>query len=121
MHRCGPAPDTLSAIYCRTASWASWSDGQAYSVTTLALITQSTLTPPFPCTENGSTCQNFAFSNSAGQTNALLYGFSVGGGLDWALTQNIFLRGEFEFVQFAPISNISVAIISGRAGAGFKF
>jgi outer membrane immunogenic protein len=93
----------------------------SYSVTTLALITQSTLTPPFPCTENGSTCQNFAFSNSAGQTNALLYGFSVGGGLDWALTQNIFLRGEFEFVQFAPISNISVAIISGRAGAGFKF
>ena len=52
---------------------------------------------------------------------ALLYGFSVGGGLDWALTPNIFLRGEFEYVQFAPIANIVASIISTRVGAGFKF
>jgi outer membrane immunogenic protein len=64
---------------------------------------------------------NFDVSNAAGQSNALMYGFSAGGGLDWALTQNIFVRGEFEFVQFAPITNISVAIISGRVGAGYKF
>jgi site-specific DNA recombinase len=43
------------------------------------------------------------------------------GGLDWALTQNIFVRGEFDFVQFAPISNISLALIGGRVGAGYKF
>jgi opacity protein-like surface antigen len=97
--------------------------GQAsYSVTTLANVAQSTMsTPVFPCIDNGSTCQNFAFSNSAGQSNALLYGFSVGGGLDWALTQNIFVRGEFELVEFAPISSILVYIVSARAGAGFKF
>ena len=47
--------------------------------------------------------------------------FPVGGGLDWAITQNIFLRGEFEFVQFAPIANIVASIVSGRIGAGFKF
>jgi hypothetical protein len=41
--------------------------------------------------------------------------------LDWALTPNIFARGEFEFVQFAPISNIAVSVASGRVGAGFKF
>jgi len=97
--------------------------GQAsYSVTTLANVAQSTMsTPVFPCIDNGSTCQNFAYSNSAGQSNALLYGFSVGGGLDWALTQNIFVRGEFELVEFAPISSILVYIVSARAGAGFKF
>ncbi len=93
----------------------------SYSVTALANVTQSTLTPPFPCTPNGSTCQNFIFSNSAGQGNAPLYGFSVGAGLDWALTQNVFLRGELEYIQFAPISNISVNIVNARAGAGFKF
>ena len=92
-----------------------------YSVTTLANVTQSTLSPPFPCTYNDLTCQNFRFSNSVGQGNALLYGFSVGGGLDWALTQNIFLRGEFEYVQFAPIANIVASIVSGRVGAGLKF
>jgi opacity protein-like surface antigen len=45
----------------------------------------------------------------------------VGAGLDWAVTQHFFLRGEFEFVQFAPISSISLEIFSGRVGAGYKF
>jgi outer membrane immunogenic protein len=57
----------------------------------------------------------------AGQTNALLWGYSVGAGLDWALTPNIFVRGEFDFDQFAPISNVSVTIAGGRLGAGLKF
>jgi outer membrane immunogenic protein len=97
----------------------------SYSVTSRIFGQQSTTNPPFPnadgtCTPS-ATCVNFDLSNSAGQNNALMYGFSVGGGLDWAVTQNVFLRGEFEFVQFAPISNISVALISGRVGAGFKF
>jgi outer membrane immunogenic protein len=68
-----------------------------------------------------SECLGFPITSSAGQSNALLYGFSVGGGLDWALTPNIFLRGEFEFVQFAPISNILVSIVDARAGVGLKF
>ena len=71
-------------------------------------------------TSNGTT-QTFFFPNSAGQNNALLWGYTVGAGLDWAITPNIFARGEFEFVQFAPISNIAVSVASGRVGAGFKF
>jgi outer membrane immunogenic protein len=51
----------------------------------------------------------------------LLWGFSAGGGRDWALTPNVFVRGEFEFIQFAPIANINVPIINGRVGAGYKF
>ena len=66
-------------------------------------------------------CGGFPVTNSSGQSNALLWGISVGGGLDWALTQNFFLRGEFEFIQFAPITNINVPVVSGRLGAGFKF
>jgi outer membrane immunogenic protein len=106
-----------------------------YSVTTAADVTQSmstTSTPDYSCAGTGSTtppppthapitCRDSTFSNSLGQNNALLWGFSVGAGLDWALTQNFFLRGEFEFVQFAPISNINVPLVSGRVGAGFKF
>jgi opacity protein-like surface antigen len=97
----------------------------SYSVTTSASVQQSTATPAdFSCAGTGlatPTCQDFTFSNSAGQSNALLYGFSVGGGLDWALTQNIFVRGEFELVEFAPISSILVYIVSARVGAGLKF
>ena len=38
-----------------------------------------------------------------------------------AVTQNIFLRGEYEFIQFAPVANITATISSVRVGAGFKF
>ena len=38
-----------------------------------------------------------------------------------ALTSNIFLRGEYEFIQFVPIANISASISTVRVGAGFKF
>jgi opacity protein-like surface antigen len=72
------------------------------------------------CTGGGS-CVGFPQTPGAGQSNALLYGLSVGGGLEWALTQNVFLRGEFEFVQFADINSISVSLFSARVGAGFKF
>jgi outer membrane immunogenic protein len=97
-----------------------------YSVTSRINGQQSSTSPPFPlpggkCDPTLPTCVNFDLSNSAGQNNALLWGFSAGGGLDWAVTQNFFLRGEFEFVQFAPISSINLALISGRVGAGYKF
>ena len=98
----------------------------SYSVSTIANIAQPTNTgnPDYSCLNTGvstPTCQFISFTNSAGQDNALLWGFSVGAGLDWALTQNFFLRGEFEFVQFAPISNINLPLVSGRVGAGYKF
>jgi outer membrane immunogenic protein len=100
-----------------------------YNVSTTADVTQSTSTtstPDYTCAGKGKagstlTCQDFFFSNSAGQSNAPLFGLSVGGGLDWALTPNIFLRSEFEFVQFAPVANISAYIIDARVGAGIKF
>ncbi len=83
----------------------------SYSVNTASVVQQT----------SNNTIQTFLFTNSAGQSNALLWGYTVGAGLDWALTPNILVRGEFEFVQFAPISSISVSVASGRVGAGFKF
>ena len=74
-----------------------------------------------PCTVNGTTCINYDFPSNTSKSNALLYGFAVGGGMDWALTANIFVRGEYEFMQFAPVANITARISSARLGAGFKF
>ncbi|MGA8651822.1 MAG: outer membrane beta-barrel protein [Xanthobacteraceae bacterium] len=99
----------------------------SYSVTTVADVTEGKAVNgniDYSCAGTGlstPTCQDFSFFNSAGQNNALLWGYTVGAGLDWALTPNIFVRGEFEFVQFAPISSIAVSVASGRVGAGFKF
>jgi outer membrane immunogenic protein len=100
----------------------------SYSLSTIADVTQGTPrngTVDYSCAGTGigtgATCQDFIFSNSNGQSNALLWGYTVGAGLDWAITPNIFVRGEFEFVQFAPIANIAVSVASGRLGAGLKF
>jgi opacity protein-like surface antigen len=91
----------------------------SYNVTADWSGQQSTGT--LPCIPNGSTCIDYDIGGSVSKTNTLLYGFAVGGGFDMAVTQNIFLRGEYEFIQFAPVANITATISSVRAGAGFKF
>jgi outer membrane immunogenic protein len=93
-----------------------------YNITSLVFGQQNPSSPAIvPCdTVVAPTCVDYSFSNSASQ-NTLLYGFSVGAGIDYALTPNVFLRGEFEYVQFAPVANIVASIISGHVGAGLKF
>jgi outer membrane immunogenic protein len=66
-------------------------------------------------------CVGFPLTPSSGQSNLLMWGYSVGAGLDWAVTPNVFVRGEFDFDQFVPVSNISMALVSGRLGVGYKF
>jgi outer membrane immunogenic protein len=73
------------------------------------------------CGPSPPECTGFPLTPSSGQSNLLLWGYSVGAGLDWAVTPNIFVRGEFDFDQFVPVSNISLALISARLGAGYKF
>jgi len=74
-----------------------------------------------PCTEDGVNCIGFDYPNSLSKTSALLYGFVVGGGVDVAVTQNVFVRGEYEYMQFAPLAGITTAVSSVRVGAGLKF
>jgi opacity protein-like surface antigen len=73
------------------------------------------------CPSGGGACGSFSFDGSAGKSGELLYGFAVGGGMDVALTPNIFVRGEYEYTRFAPIANVLLTVTSARVGAGFKF
>jgi opacity protein-like surface antigen len=66
-------------------------------------------------------CGLFSFDANSGTSKALTYGFVAGGGIDIALTPNVFVRGEFEYAQFAPISGIAAEIMTARVGAGLKF
>jgi outer membrane immunogenic protein len=76
-----------------------------------------------PCTAGGPTpaCVPFSFTGTAGKNGEWMVGFSFGGGLDVALTRNVFLRAEYEYVQFAPIANLVVDVNSVRGGLGVKF
>jgi opacity protein-like surface antigen len=58
-------------------------------------------------------------SNS--KNNAITGGFVVGLGMDVALLPNVFLRGEWEFVAFTPISGIRANLNTGRVGVGVRF
>jgi outer membrane immunogenic protein len=60
-------------------------------------------------------------SDAASQSGQFTYGFATGLGVDFAVTANLFVRGEFEYIYFAPIDGIQVSLSSARVGAGFKF
>lgn len=71
--------------------------------------------PPLP-TASGPPAVSLTATN--GKTNAVIYGFSAGLGIDMALTQNIFLRGEYEYIQF---SQNKLGINNVRGAIGLKF
>jgi opacity protein-like surface antigen len=66
-------------------------------------------------------CYSVPNSASNGANNEIMYGFAVGGGVDWAVLPNVFLRAEFEWDQFNPPPGILLTVATGRVGAGFKF
>jgi outer membrane immunogenic protein len=51
----------------------------------------------------------------------LAVGVAAGLGTDYALTPNVFVRGEFEYIYFAAVYGVQVSVITGRVGAGVKF
>ena len=56
------------------------------------------------------------------QVNGKWYlGYVAGLGLDYALTQNLFLRAEYQYIQFGAPDNIRLSASSVRIGAGVKF
>ncbi len=94
-----------------------------YQVTSHVYGQQDPSTPPtYPCDNAiAPNCVDYSFFNDTSKNSALLYGFTVGGGLDMALTSNIFLRGEYQYIRFAPLAGIVAAISSAQVGVGLKF
>jgi opacity protein-like surface antigen len=63
----------------------------------------------------------FTYTNSETKNNAFVGGWSIGAGVDVQLWQRAFLRGEVDYISFAPISGIQASIVAGRLGAGVRF
>jgi len=64
---------------------------------------------------------DISFTQSEGKNQAYLFGWAAGGGLDVALTRNLFGRAEYEYIQFSPVFQITSHIHMGRVGLGLKF
>jgi opacity protein-like surface antigen len=55
------------------------------------------------------------------QNGVFAYGWTLGLGVDMALMQNLFVRAEWEWVQFAPIKDMNVHTNTVRAAVAVKF
>jgi len=78
--------------------------------------------PPATCISN-CPLPNLTISEHQGdsRTGAFAYGGAVGLGVDVALLPNLFLRGEWELVQFAPAEHMHMRINTVRTALGLKF
>jgi opacity protein-like surface antigen len=63
----------------------------------------------------------FSLTQSNSKDGAYLYGFSAGVGTEVALTDSIFARGEYEFIDFQRLWQIATIMHNFRLGLGVKF
>jgi outer membrane immunogenic protein len=72
------------------------------------------------CTATAA-CIPFLYTGSYVHNNDVLYGYTVGGGVDVALTPNVFARLELELDQFILPNNLELTAMTAHVGAGYKF
>jgi opacity protein-like surface antigen len=64
---------------------------------------------------------NFNQTATEAKNGDFAYGYAAGLGIDMCITQNIFVRGEYEYVKFGEFNDLNTHIHTVRAAAGFKF
>ena len=70
---------------------------------------------------NQSPLPYFTDGRTDNQTGAFAYGYTVGFGMDICIWNNLFVRGEYEYVQFGEFKGLNLHIHTARIGAGLKF
>jgi opacity protein-like surface antigen len=74
-----------------------------------------------------TTTHNTVFLGSSSQSsqerrsNSFVAGWVAGLGMEYMLWGNLFLRGEWEYIRFLSVKDISFSTNSLRAGIGYKF
>jgi opacity protein-like surface antigen len=63
----------------------------------------------------------FQLTTTDGRSNNFVAGWTAGLGMEYMLWGNVFLRGEWEYIQFMSIKNTAVTQNSVHAGIGYKF
>jgi outer membrane immunogenic protein len=86
-----------------------------YSNTSTVTDTQTDPGPPIVVTPFGPV------TTSDSQQNKFGYGYVYGLGMDVAVTPNIFVRGEWEYIAFNKVGDIRSSLNSARVGVGLRF
>lgn len=69
----------------------------------------------------GAPPYNFDQTSTAGRNGDFAYGFAAGLGVDFCLIANLFVRAEYEYVQFGAFNDLKTHIHTARVGGGLKF
>lgn len=69
----------------------------------------------------GVTTGRLVENRKFGPKESLLVGYTAGLGIDMAITQNLMLRAEYQYVYFDDLNGYKMGINNLRAGAGVKF
>jgi outer membrane immunogenic protein len=72
-------------------------------------------------TGSGNPPYSFTQTSTENRNGMWAYGYTGGAGLDVALMQNVFVRGEYEYIYFGDISDLRTSVHTLRLGAGLKF
>jgi outer membrane immunogenic protein len=62
-----------------------------------------------------------SLTQSQERTNNFVVGWTGGLGMEYVLWNNLFLRGEWEYIKFLSVMNTSVTMNNARFGIGYKF
>ncbi len=73
------------------------------------------------CNPSGPDPINLPGPQTTSRKGVFTYGGSIGLGFDWALSQNLFVRGEWELVQLQAVEGVDLRINTARAAVGLKF
>jgi outer membrane immunogenic protein len=60
-------------------------------------------------------------TRSQERTNNFVAGWTGGLGMEYVLWNNVFLRGEWEYIKFLSVMNSTISMNSARFGIGYKF
>lgn len=63
----------------------------------------------------------YQFTQSADKSGDFALGYAAGLGMDVALMQNVFVRAEYEYLQFGDFNGINLHLHSARLAAALKF
>ena len=95
--------------------------GRFDTTSTIDATWQFTRPNPLTGVMETRTASGYPVRVGASKNNVYGFGLAAGGGVDWALTDNLFLRAEYQLIRFADTEGTTTTVNTGRVAAGLKF
>lgn len=95
--------------------------GRFDTVSTIDATANIVTTNPVTGVQTSSPAAGYPLRVGVARKDTWGFGMALGGGVDLALTDNLFLRAEYQYIAFADVQGTSTTINTGRVAAALKF